>query len=614
MSLPNGKPAVAVVDERETVVGINFGSAYASIAEGKAECIANEDGERQIAAAISFNGEEMYVGNQALPQLVKNAQNTITNFRNFLGKKFSEISSSELASLAPSAPLIQHPSLPDTPCYAVQVLIPSPTPLTTPASLSSRPSTQHPTPLATPRSEPMPQTRHLTPHDAAVLFFKSLHQSVMDFLGVKPRGVVITVPAWFADIQREAVKEAAKEAGINILQLLEEDTAAAAVLVDAPVEQADRTTLLVDWGATDVNINLLSIRAGLVHSLGSKRVAELGTAQPGSIDETLVKYFAKEFAKKTGEALQVCPPTPSTTRAQIKLFLSLPHIKRSLTASSSPSSSGKPTSTQISIESLHAGLDFSAPVNRTRAFGLFTPVFERLAAAVKDLIGNEGVWVDSVAWVGGGGGAGSTASQVLVSTGVLGEHTKEEEIGQAEEVLAKGCALHARGIIDLAEEMKVDAVDVGVTAKTVGVLVPAADGGEDGDGEGGTWIPIIPTATPLPAKRAVKIPVTADAGTLTLPLEFWEASNVVQTKIIPAEVYSDAEEDEEPAEPTEEKARGVKKETYLGGLDVALGAGVVVKGKKGKPEKSVEIVVEVGVDGKVGVKARGGGAGDWSVV
>ncbi|KAG8686391.1 Hsp70 protein that interacts with Zuo1p [Ceratobasidium sp. 394] len=73
------------------VIGINFGNAYASIAvinnEGQADCIANEDGERQIAAAVSYFGLEEYIGNQAKPQLVKNSQNTITNFRNQLGKK-----------------------------------------------------------------------------------------------------------------------------------------------------------------------------------------------------------------------------------------------------------------------------------------------------------------------------------------------------------------------------------------------------------------------------------------------------------------------------------------------------------------------------------------------
>lgn len=229
--------------------------------------------------------------------------------------RFSEISTS--LPLVPSAPIIQHPSIPNAPCYAVEVLVPAPTPLPRSAFVtptpppSSRPSTQNPTPLDTPRSEPTIQTRYITPHDAAVIFLRSLHQSAADFLGRIPRGVVLSAPSSFDDAQRAALEEAAKEAGINVLQLLDEDTAAVALLVD-PDNQVnagvgtDRTTLLVDWGATDLMISLLSIKAGLVHVLGSRRVPELGTSQPGSIDEVLIKYFAKEFSKKSGEALQVC--------------------------------------------------------------------------------------------------------------------------------------------------------------------------------------------------------------------------------------------------------------------------------------------------------------------
>ena len=234
--------------------------------------------------------------------------------------RFSEIPSSDLGpSLTPSAPIVQHPSLPDTPCYVVQILVPSPTPLpssrgtSTPTPTlppSSRPSTQHPTPLATPRSEPIPQTRYVTPHDAATLFLKSLHQSAIDFLGKVPDGAVITVPSWFTESHRDAVHEAAKEAGIRLVHLLEEDAAAASVVLDADNDMnqekgGDRTALLVDWGATDLMVSLLSVRAGLVHVLASKRSPGLGMSCTGSIDEVFVKHFAKEFSKKMGEPLQV---------------------------------------------------------------------------------------------------------------------------------------------------------------------------------------------------------------------------------------------------------------------------------------------------------------------
>lgn len=121
---------------------------------------------------------------------------------------------------------------------------------------------------------------------------------------------MITVPSWFTETQKNAVHEAAKEAGIKMVHLLEEEVAAASMILDADRDvdrgkAGDRTALLVDWGRTDLMVSLLSIRAGLVHVISSRRSPELGTSCPGSIDEVFVKHFAKEFVKKTGETLEV---------------------------------------------------------------------------------------------------------------------------------------------------------------------------------------------------------------------------------------------------------------------------------------------------------------------
>ncbi|KIJ37818.1 hypothetical protein M422DRAFT_33552 [Sphaerobolus stellatus SS14] len=625
MSVPNGTPEGA--DARETVIGINFGNTFASIAvitkEGKAECIANEDGERQIASAISFHGEEILIGNQATPQLVKNSKNTIANFRNFIGKKFSEIPASAQESPTPSAPIIQHPSLPDTPAYAVEVTVPAPSPLPksgfATSNPSSKPSTTNPTPLGTPASEPTIQTRHVTVHEVATIFFKSLLKSASDFLGKAPRGVVLTVPSSFNETQKAALLEVAKEAGANVLELVDEETAAASLLVDANSENdqgegTDRTTLLVDWGATDLTISLLSVRAGLVHVLGSKNVPDLGTSRPGSIDEILIKFFAKEFTKKTGEALQVCPPTSSSARAQTKIVLALPHVKRSLTSATTSTKS-----TQLSVESLYGGIDFNAPLNRTRASSLFAPVFSRLSDAVKSLLESidgwkdKGIWVDSIAWVGGGGcvGQGAGASTTLISAGVLGEDVQDEVLGAPEEVLSRGSALHALGLISLSKGYRTDVRDVRVTTRTIGIIIPSSESAEDNE-LGGQWIPTIVSETAIPARRTVVFAVDAAKGALpsSLPLEIWEATETVDVRVISAEVYSDAEEDEEPAEPTEERERGVKKEAYLGTLTVALSPAEAPK--KGKKQaKKVEVKIGVSIDGAVEAAAREEGKEEW---
>ena len=92
------------------IVGINFGQTASSIAlinkDGTADCIANDDGERQIPSVISFSGSETYVGNPARLQLIRNQANTIVGFRNLLGKSYDEVKSTQTEALFNSAPVI----------------------------------------------------------------------------------------------------------------------------------------------------------------------------------------------------------------------------------------------------------------------------------------------------------------------------------------------------------------------------------------------------------------------------------------------------------------------------------------------------------------------------
>ncbi|KAK1219981.1 Hsp70 protein that interacts with Zuo1p, partial [Marasmius sp. AFHP31] len=138
MSVANGNadPSTPPASASHTiphVIGINFGNTFSSIAilSGKEkglqpECIANEDGERQIASAVSFHGEQIYIGNEALHQLVKNPKNTITGFRNLLGKKLDEITNPPIG-----APLKADSNDASLPSYSLTVLAPSPAPLPT---------------------------------------------------------------------------------------------------------------------------------------------------------------------------------------------------------------------------------------------------------------------------------------------------------------------------------------------------------------------------------------------------------------------------------------------------------------------------------------------------
>ncbi|KAF9028670.1 actin-like ATPase domain-containing protein [Hymenopellis radicata] len=275
---PNGNAdaAATISPSRPSSVNCSTASSLTTFywQEGLAESIANEDGERQIACAIAFQGEEMYIGNQAKQQLVKNSANTITGFRNLIGKN-------------------------DRPRHA--------------------------------RSEPMPTTRVLTVHQVTTIFLKSLIQSAEDFLGKKVQGAVITVPPTFSEAQIDALDKAATEAGVKVYQFLEEAGAVVAATSADGTLHPDRTQLIVDLGSSSLSVFVVSVREGLGHVLGEYSTTDVGADQ---IDDKLISFFAADFSKKNKITLTVCPSTETQDkRAEAKLRLAIEHTKRTLSAS-----------------------------------------------------------------------------------------------------------------------------------------------------------------------------------------------------------------------------------------------------------------------------------------
>ncbi|KAG1880076.1 Hsp70 protein-domain-containing protein [Suillus subluteus] len=557
------------------IVGINFGNSYASIAvltkEGISECIANEDGERQIACAIAFHGEEMYIGNQARHQLVKNSQNTITGFRNLLGKKFSEVPQ---AVLSVSAPVIQHPSLPDTAAYKVKVLQPAPSPLKTTAT-----NTPAASQLATPRSEPIEVERILTVSEVTTIFLGSLVQSAEDFLGKKVLGAVISTPSWFDDAQREALIKAAEDAGIHVLQLLD-DAGAVAVCTAAGSEEipSDRTQLIVDLGASSLELSVLSIREGLAYSLATISDSSVGGDE---IDSKLIKFFAKEFTKKTKTPLTVAPASdPLDKRAEAKLRLAVEHTKRTLSAS--------PGAATCSVESLKDGLDYTGSINRLRFDMEVRSVYDKVYAKVKEIAASAGTDlydIDEIVYIGGCAclpGLDETLADGFtenVITPFKAGTVAGGGTGDPTTMLARGCALQAQLLVGLAGEIEEvreafikgnGTSSVSATSRTIGLLVPQVSAEEGG--LGGVWVPLILKETPLPCRRTVTMEVNVSGSEDRVGFELWEVSEGVRIDHVKPQKFEDEEDesqDEEEEELEEVKEKTISKEAFLASLSLS---------------------------------------------
>ncbi|KAF9023580.1 actin-like ATPase domain-containing protein [Hymenopellis radicata] len=571
---PNGNAdAAATIAPIPPVVGINFGNSYASIAvftkEGLAESIANEDGERQIACAIAFQGEEMYIGNQAKQQLVKNSANTITGFRNLIGKNDE---------------------------FKVEVLVPAPSPLP-----SSAP--------ATPRSEPIPTTRVLTVHQVTTIFLKSLIQSAEDFLGKKVQGAVITVPPTFSEAQIDALDKAATEAGVKVYQFLEEAGAVVAATSADGTLHPDRTQLIVDLGSSSLSVFVVSVREGLGHVLGEYSTTDVGADQ---IDDKLISFFAADFSKKNKIPLTVCPSTETQDkRAEAKLRLAIEHTKRTLSAS--------PGAATCSVESLKDGYDYTGSVNRLRFDMLARPVYTAVASSVTNLLGSlkmDSYEIDEIVYVGGTSclpgldehlvaGFSETVSTPF-SMGTVGGGG----IGDPTTLLARGCAIQAAMIAQIPHDEdflkafeRGGDVDAPVLARSLGLYFPQDDAEP-------LYVPVLLKETLLPARRVVNVDVTLTEASKTFGFELWEVEEGIRIdKVKPPKVeYSDdEEEEEEEEEEIEEKHKEVKKVNLLAAMTGEAVLGIKTKGTGPDKDKwftTVEALVQVSTGGDLVVQVK----------
>jgi heat shock 70kDa protein 1/2/6/8 len=533
--------------------------------------------------------------------------------------RFSEIPQSQSTT---SAPVIQHPNFSDEPAYKVQILQPAPKPLPNShaASALATPAASH---APTPRSEPLAAERILSVSDVATIFIKSLIQSAEDFLGKKIQGAVITVPATFTDSQRTALEKAASNAGVNVLQLLDEAGAAAATTTTDLWSfnlQADRTQLIVDLGSSSLSLSLLSIREGLTYVLASSHSSDIGGDQ---IDDKLIKFFATDFTKKTKTPLTVCPSTEiSDKRAEAKLRLAIEHTKRTISAS--------PGAATCSVESLKDGVDYTGSINRMRFDMVVNPVYIAAAAAVSALLADAGVDahnVDEIVYVGGTTCLPGLDECICLSGGFREEIETPFSrgtvvgggIGDPTTILACGAAFQAALIssIDDSEaelreafsrETKMN--EVKATTRTLGVLFPNKS--EEGKEVGGTWIPVILKETALPARRIVSFDAELTDDSKRIAFEVWEVKEGIRVeKIIPSKSDEDDDEDEEDDE-IEVRHRTLSKEILLGAIEATAKLGIQIKGKgkdKGRWFTRVEVQFIIGIDGSLEVDLKEVGAG-----
>src|SRR5687768_13154245 len=243
--------------EMSKVIGIDLGTTNSVVAilEGDAPVvIPNAEGGRTTPSVVAFaKGGERLVGQVAKRQAVTNPENTIFSIKRFMGRKFGEIS--EESKMVPYK--VVQASNGD-----VRVDI---------------------------------SGKELAPPEISAMILQKMKDTAEQYLGEKVDKAVITVPAYFNDSQRQATKDAGKIAGLEVMRIVNEPTAAA--LAYGLDKKKDETIAVFDFGGGTFDVSILEVGEGVVEVKSTNGDTHLGG---DDIDERLIEWIIEEFKKDQG--------------------------------------------------------------------------------------------------------------------------------------------------------------------------------------------------------------------------------------------------------------------------------------------------------------------------
>ncbi|KAH7236007.1 Hsp70 protein-domain-containing protein [Fusarium tricinctum] len=528
-------------------IGITFGNSNSSVAytvDDKAEVIANEDGDRQIPTVLSYVDGDEYYGGQAKAFLVRNPDNTISSFRDFLGQEFKSID--------------------PTHCHA-----------------SAHPKDVSGTVAFSVNDKNDEEASTVSVSEASTRYLRRLVGSASDYLGKKVTSAVVTVPTNFSEKQREALIKSANDAGLEILQLIS-DPVAAVLAYDARPEATveDKIVVVADLGGTRSDVAVVASRGGLYTILATAHDYEFAGVH---LDQALMEHFAKEFQKKHNIDPRNNP------RSLAKLRLESEAAKRALSLGSNA---------QFSVESLADGFDFSVTINRIRYEMVARKVFEGFNRLIEGAVKKAGLDVldiDEVILSGGTSHTPRIANNLRgifpESTEILAPATSAAAINPSE-LLARGAALQASLIqeyeaADIEQSTHPAVTTVKHISNAIGVITVGADG-ED------VFTPVVAPETAAPARRTVHIPAPKEGGDVLIKIVEGNTHIKVTQPEPKAKGEKDAEKDSDSEDEDSEDEEETREKVWKIGSPLAEAA---IKGVKagGKVEVTINVLADLGV-------------------